>query len=80
MTARAAPARHWRSYESDPLPTCEEALAEPLRAFPSCFLRIVFERCGKERVITETRMPQGDAPMRDMLTIRSRRLHHTKSE
>jgi hypothetical protein len=32
----------------------QEARAEPLRAFPSRFLRIVCDRCGKERMISET--------------------------
>jgi hypothetical protein len=39
---------------------------EPLRAFPSWFLRIVCERCGKERMISEKHMPQGDIPIRDI--------------
>jgi hypothetical protein len=41
------PRRHWRSYGTDPLPTPAEALAEPFAAFPSWFLRIECERCGK---------------------------------
>ena len=41
--------------------------AEPLRAFPSRFLRIVCERCGKERMISETHMAQGDMLIRDIL-------------
>jgi hypothetical protein len=41
MTARPVPRRHWRSYGNDPLPSGERALHEPLRAFPSWFLRIV---------------------------------------
>jgi hypothetical protein len=67
MTGRAVPQRHWRSYGNDPLPTGQEALDAPLRAFPSWFLRIVCERCGKERLIAETHMPQGDAPIREIL-------------
>jgi hypothetical protein len=47
MTARMPPARHWRSYGDDPLPTGQEALAEPFSAFPSWFLRIECDRCGK---------------------------------
>jgi hypothetical protein len=47
MPARPAPRRHWRIYGNDPLPSGAEALDEPLRAFPSWFLRIVCERCGK---------------------------------
>jgi hypothetical protein len=44
--------RHWRSYGDHPLPIGEQALDEPLRAFPSWFLRIVCERCGKDRMIS----------------------------
>jgi hypothetical protein len=67
MTARPVPRRDWRSYGNDPLPSGEKALDEPLRAFPSWFLRIVCERCGKERMISETHMPQGDMLVRDIL-------------
>jgi hypothetical protein len=67
MTAGAAPVRHWRSYGDHKLPTGVEALDEPLRAFPSWFLRIVCERCGKERMIAETHMPQADMLIRDIL-------------
>ena len=35
---RPVPTRHWRSYGTEPLPTGQEALAEPFRAFPSWFL------------------------------------------
>jgi hypothetical protein len=44
---RAPPQRHWRSYGADPLPTPAEALQQPLAAFPSWFLRIECDRCGK---------------------------------
>jgi hypothetical protein len=67
MPPRPVPRRHWRSYGSYPLPSGEQALAEPLRAFPSWFLRIVCERCGKERMISETHMPLGDMLIRDIL-------------
>jgi hypothetical protein len=67
MTARPVPTRHWRSYGDHPLPTGAEALGEPLRAFPSWFLRIVCERCGKERMVSETHMPRGDMLIRDIL-------------
>ena len=49
MPARPVPKRHWRSYGDDPLPSGKEALGEPLSAFPSWFLRIECDRCGKER-------------------------------
>jgi hypothetical protein len=60
MKARTVPARHWRSYGDHPLPSGEEALDEPLRAFPSWFLRIVCDRCGKERMVNEAHMVQGE--------------------
>jgi hypothetical protein len=67
MTARPIPQRHWRSYGDHPLPTGAEALDEPLRAFPSWFLRIVCDRCGKDRMISETHMAQGHKLIRDIL-------------
>ena len=48
MTARQLPKRHWRSYGDDPLPTGREALDEPFAAFPSWYLRITCDRCGKD--------------------------------
>jgi hypothetical protein len=47
MTARPVPARHFRSYGDAPLPAAAEALARPFSAFPSWFLRIECDRCGK---------------------------------
>jgi hypothetical protein len=49
MTVRPIPARHWRSYGDDPLPSGREALDEPFRAFPSWYMRITCDRCGKDR-------------------------------
>ncbi|HXA21731.1 MAG TPA: hypothetical protein VNW90_05490 [Acetobacteraceae bacterium] len=69
MAARPVPRRHWRSYGDHPLPSGAEALDEPLRAFPSWFLRIVCECCGKERMISETHMAQGDRLIRDTLAM-----------
>ena len=42
--------RHWRSYGTDPLPTAADALDQPFSAFPSWFLRITCDRCGKDRI------------------------------
>ena len=42
------PPRHWRSYGTDRLPSGAEALDQPFRAFPSWFMRITCDRCGKE--------------------------------
>ena len=53
MTARPVPQPHWRSYGNDPLPTGPEALLEPFAAFPSWFLLITCDRCGKVELINE---------------------------
>jgi hypothetical protein len=67
MTAQPVPRRHWRSYGNDPLPTGAEALDEPLLAFPSWLLRIVCDRCSKERTIAETHMAHGEMLIRDII-------------
>jgi hypothetical protein len=48
--------RHWRSYGDAPLPTPAEALDEPFSAFPSWFLRITCDRCGKVVMHNEAHM------------------------
>jgi hypothetical protein len=63
MIARPISRRHWRSYGHEPLPTGEEALDEPFRAFASWFLRITCDRCGQQRMFSETHA----AGQRDML-------------
>jgi hypothetical protein len=50
------PARHWRSYGTEPLPTPAEAIGQPMRAFPSWFLRITCDRCGKDSMLDEAHM------------------------
>ena len=67
MTARPVPKRHWRSYGTDPLPTGREALDEPFRAFPSWFMRITCDRCGKDRMLSETHLKRGDMLIRDII-------------
>jgi hypothetical protein len=72
MTAKArprqpVPQRHWRSYGSDPLPTGAEALDEPFSTFPSWFMRITCDRCGKDRMLSETHTPQGGMLIRDII-------------
>jgi hypothetical protein len=67
MSARPIPTRHWRSYGDDPLPSGQEALDEPFRAFPSWFMRITCDRCGKDRVVNEAHMKQSDMLIRDIL-------------
>jgi hypothetical protein len=53
-----APPRHWRSYGTDPLPGPAEALQQPLAAFPSWYLRITCDRCGKDRMLNESHPPE----------------------
>ena len=62
------PRRHWRSYGTDPLPTPAEALEEPFAAFPSWFLRITCDRCGKDRLVSQVHAPAWhDRTLRDIL-------------
>jgi hypothetical protein len=58
MPPRPVPRRHWRSYGSDPLPSGHEALDEPLRAFPSWFLRIGPDT--RQREVVMIRRCRGD--------------------
>jgi hypothetical protein len=51
---RKLPERHWRSYGTEPLPTPQEALSEPLGAFPSWFLKVTCDRCFKDRMLIES--------------------------
>jgi hypothetical protein len=67
MTTRPIPTRHWRSYGDDPLPTGQEALDEPFRAFPSWFMRITCDRCGKVQMFNEMHMKRGDMRIRAIL-------------
>jgi hypothetical protein len=61
------PERHWRSYGIDPLPTGVEALDEPFRAFPSWFLRIECDRCGKVQMVNEAHARWRDRTLRAIL-------------
>jgi hypothetical protein len=63
-----APARHWRSYGTEPLPTAAEALGEPFAAFPSWFLRIECGRCDEVQTVNEAHAPWRDRTLRDILT------------
>jgi hypothetical protein len=66
---RPPPQRHWRSYGTEPLPTAREALDLPLRAFPSWFLRIECDRCGKATMLNEahTGERRGTMPLRTLI-------------
>ena len=67
MTARPIPKRHWRSYGDEPLPSGREALDEPFSAFPSWFMRITCDRCGKDRMLNEAHTRQRDMLIRDII-------------
>jgi hypothetical protein len=59
VTTRPVPRRHWLSYGTDPLPSGAEALDEPCSAFPSWFMRIECDRCGKVLMVNEAHMKRG---------------------
>jgi hypothetical protein len=63
------PQQHWRSYGTDPLPTAAEAMNEPLAAFPSWFLRIECDRCGKVQMVNEAHTSGGRRamPLRNLI-------------
>ena len=67
MTARPIPTRHWRSYGTEPLPTGKEALDQPFSAFPSWFMRITCDRCGKDRILNEAHMNRSYMLVRDII-------------
>jgi len=59
--------QHWRSYGTDPLPSPAEAIQQPLSAFPSWYLRITCDRCGKDRIVSETHAPWRGRTLFDIL-------------
>src|SRR5690349_24604366 len=67
MTARPIPLRHWRSYGDAPLLTAAEALVEPFSAFPSWFMRIECDRCGKVQMVNESHAKFRDRALRDIM-------------
>ena len=67
MTTRPIPRHYWRRRGTGPLPTGAEALDEPFDAFPSWFLRVTCERCGRERMVNQVHAMQSDLPLRDIL-------------
>jgi hypothetical protein len=42
-------------------------MAEPFSAFPSWFMRITCDRCGKDRMLSETHTPHRDMPIREII-------------
>ncbi len=63
--------RHWRSYGTEPCLRARKRWAS-LGAFPSWFLRIECDRCGKVQLINQAHMQRGEMPIRDLL----RRMRH----
>ena len=59
--------RHWRTYGDYPLPSGIEARDEPFAAFPSWFLRVTCERCGRERMFNEAHSSQRSMLIRDII-------------
>ena len=59
--------RRWRSYGSELLPTGQEALDEPFAAFPSWFLRIECDRCGKVQMVNEAHAQWRACSLRDII-------------
>ena len=49
------------------LPTGAEAMDEPFAAFPSWFMRVTCERCGKERMFNEMHSALRAMPIRDII-------------
>ena len=72
MNRPPIPVRHWRSYGNDPLPTGAEAPDEPFNAFPSWFMRIECDRCGKVQFVAQVHfqvehIARSDMKLRDIL-------------
>jgi hypothetical protein len=64
------------------LPPGKEPLDQPFRDFPPWFMRVTCDRCGKDRMLSETHTIQGDMPIREILNIilhRSTRLTHVEN-
>jgi hypothetical protein len=74
MALPASPWRHWRSPVTEPLPTATEALGLPFRAFPSWFLRIECDRCGKATMLNEAHTGERRGTM--LLRILISRMRH----
>jgi hypothetical protein len=64
---RPVPKRHWGSYGDDTLPTGAEALDEPFAAFPSWFMPITCDRCGKDRTVNEAHTAHRNLPISTIL-------------
>jgi hypothetical protein len=71
---RPPPERHWRSYGTESLPTAAEALQQPMRAFPSWFLKVTCARSFKDRMLNESHMTEGQRGM--VLRVLLSRMRH----
>ena len=49
------------------MPSGAEALGEPFAAFPSWFLRIECDRCGKVQMVSEAHARWRDRSLRDII-------------
>ena len=67
MTARPISKLHWRAHGNDPLPAGADALEEPFNAFPSWFLRIECDRCGKAQMVNQAHSAQAYMAIRTIL-------------
>ena len=67
MTRTPIPVRHWRTYGNYPLLSGIEARDEPFAAFPSWFLRITCDRCGKVQMINDVHYARPTMPIRAIL-------------
>jgi hypothetical protein len=67
MTRTPIPVRHWRTYGDYPLPTGAEALDESFAAFPSWFLRITCDRCGKVQMVNQVHYARPTMLIREIL-------------
>ena len=74
MALPTSPWRRWRSYGTEFLPTAAEALQKPLRAFPSWFLRIECDRCGKPVMHNEAHLTEHRRSM--VLRVLLSRMRH----
>ena len=68
--AMTAVQRRWRPNGTRPLPSADEALRQPFRAFPSWYLRIECERCGQVRMLAEPHTRRRDMLVGDLLADR----------
>jgi hypothetical protein len=78
--SRTPTQRQWRSQGNDPLPSDQEAIDEPSVAFPSWFLQVECDRCGKVQMVNQAHQSWNDIPLRAILNkIRHDGLRRTVS-